>query len=80
MPKELAFHDALRESRTIEFDEGAARPRPVIVHGAGDELLADATFAENQDRGFCSGDPLDQAVHFLHRLGVADEVGRGNFS
>ena len=46
----------------------------VVVQRVGDELLAGAVFALNEDVRVAAGHALDQLEHFVHLLALADDV------
>ena len=45
---------------------GCLGPRAVLVDGAGDEFLAGAALAGDQDRHVLGGDAADRLVHLAH--------------
>lgn len=57
------------------LDERPGRADLVVMDGAGDQLLANPAFTQDQHRGFGAGDLFDQAIHLPHRFGIADDVG-----
>ena len=46
----------------------------VVVERVGDQLLAGAVLALDQDVGVAAGDALDQLEHLVHLLALADDV------
>src|SRR5262249_44924108 len=74
--EKLGLEEVLRHRRGIDGDEWLGRTRTVPVQGAGDKLLAGAGFARDED-GHCRlREPADRAEDFLHRRGVAENLGR----
>ena len=74
--EQLAFHEAVRYSCTVDRDERSACDRAGIVYGLSDQLLAGAAFAQDQHIGIvlrCFFACLD---HPLHRLRTADYRGK----
>jgi hypothetical protein len=59
----------------VDLDERALRPLAVVVDGVGDELLAGAVLALDQDVGLARRHALDQLEELLHLLAAADDVG-----
>ena len=53
--EELAFEERLGEGGAVEADEGSFAAGAGVVDGAGDEFLADAAFAADQDGGPAGG-------------------------
>ena len=72
--EQLRFEQALVERRAVHLDERPVRPARVAVEGLGDQLLADAGLAQDQDRGVRAGDLLDRAEDLLHLRALADDV------
>ena len=60
----------------LNLTKGPSAAGAVVMDGVGDQFLADAAFAEDQHRRLGGGHLVDQPVDFLHRLGIADDVGR----
>jgi hypothetical protein len=50
VPKKLAFYELARQRRHINRNEGLRPPRSLGVKRPGDELLAGAAFASDEDR------------------------------
>ncbi len=64
--EELAFEDVLAQSGTVQGDERLVAARAVVVDRLGDEFLAGAALAGDQDGGRGRGDlaePGDDGVH-----------------
>ena len=74
MPEQLAFDEVFRERAAVDRHERGLGPMTQIMNAAGDQLLARAGFAEDQDGGVGGGNPLDQLLDPLHRLAFAHDV------
>ena len=72
--EELAFDEGGDERAAIDGDEGLGSVGAVVVDGAGDELLAGAGLAEDEDGVGGEGDLGEDAVELLHGGRAADEV------
>ena len=75
--EEFAFDERFRHGGAIEGDEGAAGAGAEGVHGPGDEFLAGAAFAGDEDGGFAGGDLFDEGEDLAHGSGLAGHVAEG---
>ena len=71
--EQLALDERLRDGGAVDLDERAFVRGGVLVDRAGDELLAGAGLAGDEDGGRCVGDLLDDREDLLERRGAADE-------
>jgi hypothetical protein len=78
--EKLGFEQAGGNGGAIDFDEGAFTARAEIVDGAGDELLAGAGFAEDENGGRCRRDELDLGESALERSTVTDDLFKIEFA
>ncbi|OPZ05947.1 MAG: hypothetical protein BWZ08_02381 [candidate division BRC1 bacterium ADurb.BinA292] len=74
--EEFAFEDRLGEGGAVDLDEGLVGAEAVVVDRVGDQFLAGAALAADQDGGVALADLGDEVVDVLHDVGVADDVGR----
>jgi hypothetical protein len=74
VPEELAVEQGLGQPGAVDRDERRVAQDTALVHRAGDELLAGATLAAQQDGALVLADGVDQAIDGLHALAVADEL------
>src|SRR5262249_17616274 len=74
MTEQLAFEQAGRDRRAIELDQRAFAPGAQVVNGAGDQLLARAGFAANQDGRIGGRDRLDLFEDAFQRGTGADDL------
>jgi len=72
----VRFDHAFRQGRAIEFDERPLGHIAVEVNGARHQFLADPTFAENENGGLRARNLFDKLVNILHRLRIANDIGR----
>src|SRR6185503_556740 len=70
--EQLGGGEAERERGHVDADEGAARARPRLVDGRGDELLAGAGLAADEDGDIEAGDPADVVTHARAVVAVTD--------
>ncbi|MCG3148042.1 MAG: hypothetical protein PCFJNLEI_01484 [Verrucomicrobiae bacterium] len=77
--KEFAFKEGFGDGGAVDDDEGLVGPVAVLVDGAGNEFLAGAGFAADEDGDRLVGDAADFFVDALHGPAVADDglAGRG---
>jgi hypothetical protein len=80
MAEEFAFEDLRRERGAMHGDDVRLGPTAEIVNGAGDEFLAGAAFAFDQDGGTGGCDLLDRLDDGLHHFGLAEDAFDGEFS
>ena len=73
--EELRLEQVLRDRRRVDRDERAARARAVLVQRVGDELLAGARLAGDEDGDDALAEPADRAEHVLHRRRLAEDLG-----
>ena len=69
MAEKLGFHQRLGDGRAVDGYEGLLLARTFVVDGFGDEVLAGAAFALNQNGGGLAGRNLAHEVHELGHLG-----------
>ncbi|VBB43702.1 hypothetical protein TRIP_B310026 [uncultured Desulfatiglans sp.] len=74
MPEEFAFKERLRERAAVDGNEGHVFPGAVVVDGAGDEFLAGAAFALDEDGGLARRGRLDGREDLLHGVALADDL------
>jgi hypothetical protein len=74
--EQLGFQQVLRDRRRVQGDERLLSARAVFMEGARDQLLAGAAFPGNQDRHVRLRQAADGAEYFLHRRGLAQDLGR----
>src|SRR5262249_29709134 len=72
--EELAVEQGLRQTGTVDGDEGMLRERAALVDGAGNELLAGAALAAHQHRALVPLDRLDDPVDGLQAPALADQL------
>ena len=71
--EELALEELLGDGGAVDGDERRRRARAVLVDGAGDELLAGAALAGDEDGHVLRGDAADGLVDLEHRGVGAEE-------
>ena len=64
--EELAFEEVLGDGGAIDFDEGAGGARAPAVDDVGEDFLADAAFAGDEDAAFGGGEEGGIAEDGLH--------------
>src|SRR5690606_28850907 len=74
MAEELALEERLGYRRAVHAHEVALRSTAQLVDTGGDELLAGAAFAADEDRGIARRDLRDELAHATHRRGAADDL------
>ena len=74
--EDLAFDEGFRDGGAVDGDKGLVLAGRKLVDGAGDQLLAGAAFAGDEDRGGAGGDQLDEAEDLLHLGRGADQASR----
>ena len=72
--EELAFEQAFAERAAVDADERAVAALAEVVDGVGDEFLAGAGFAEQQDRRAAASHLAREARNFDHRTAGADDA------
>jgi hypothetical protein len=77
--EELAFDEVFGDGGAIEGDEGAGVAGAFAVERAGDELLAGAAFALDEDGGVGAGDAAEEGPEFLDGRALAEELTAGVF-
>ena len=75
--KQFRLDQVLRQGRAVDLDERALRPAAAHVNGVGDQFLADAVLAVDQDIGIALGHGIDQVEQLAHLLAAADHVSEG---
>src|SRR6476646_6702958 len=73
MAEKFRFEKPSGNSGAVYFDKRSLAARAEIVNGAGDELLARAGFAGNEDSGTRRGDKLHLGEGALERGAVTDD-------
>ncbi len=73
----LALEQRFRNGRTVDRDKRKRRTGTELVNRLGDQLLAGAGLARNQDRGQRGGRLLDDAVDGANAGAVADDAAEG---
>ena len=73
MAEQFGFDQLFRQRGAVDEDERLVRPRAALVDEAGDEFLARAAFAFDQDGHVAARDFLRHADHATHGLVVADQ-------
>src|SRR6476659_1065084 len=81
MTEQLAFKEGFRQGATIHRHKSLICAWAVFVDGARNELLASATFAEDQHRALCRRDTRHSLVNPDHGRALADNFAelRGIF-
>ena len=74
--EERRFQQVGRERAGIDRDEHLVAAGGVGVDGLGDELLAGAGFAGDQDGGAGAGDLRNEVEHAHHLLALAHDIGK----
>ena len=74
VPEQLALEERLGQRRAVQAHERTLGARAGQVDRLGDELLAGAALAADQDRGARRPDLRDQREHLLHLRVVGDDV------
>jgi hypothetical protein len=72
--EQFRLDEVLRDRRAVDLDERALRPPAVVVQRVGDELLARAVFALNQDVGLGIGHRGHQVEQLAHLAAAPDDV------
>ena len=75
--EELALEHALRERGAVERDERSAPPRPGPVKRLGDELLARAALATDENRRVRLDDLVHHVEDALHRMRAPEDLRKG---
>ena len=79
-PEQFGFHERVGNRRTVHVDERRLGPRAASMHELGEEALARASFAEQQDRRDAAGvalaleEALDSRAKGLDRWTLADQL------
>ena len=74
-PNSVALDEVLGDGAAVDDDERLAGALALTLDGAGDELLADAGLAFDEDRDVGSGSALAERHDALHAFAAHDEVG-----
>ncbi len=74
--EQLALEHPLRERRAVERDEGAVPAGPRAVERLGDQFLARAALAADEDGGVRVDDLVHHIEDALHRLASAEDAGK----
>jgi hypothetical protein len=75
VPEEFRLEQVLGQRSAVEADVGSARTWRVVVDGVGDQFLAGARLAADQDRRRPLGDHADLVEDAQHGTRMANEVG-----
>ena len=76
VPEELALEEVLGDRGAVDVDERAVGPVAHLVHEPGDELLAGAVLAVDQDAGRRRRDLLDDRAHLFEAGALPDHAPR----
>src|SRR5438105_10774541 len=74
--EELVFEQVVRDGGAVDGQEAGVRVRAEAVDGPGDQLLAGAAGAGDEDRRARCSDLADQLEDLLHGRPAADDVVR----
>ena len=74
MTEELGFDEGFRDGAAGDSDKGLVGAGAEVVNGAGDQFLAGAAFAGNQNRGIEIGYAADQLIDALHGGAGSDDA------
>src|SRR5262245_3029181 len=72
--KQLGLDEILWNGGAVDLDERALRALAVVVDGVGDQLLAGAVLALNEDVCLARRHAFNQLEELLHLLALADHV------
>src|SRR5581483_10993108 len=73
--EEFGFHQRLGDGGAVDGDERLLLARALVMNGFGDQVLAGAALALNQDGGgFAGGDFAHKAHQLGHLGGLADDL------
>src|SRR5688572_14810098 len=72
--EQLTLDQVLRNRRAVDLDERALDAVRVVVNRVGDQLLARAVLALDQDVRVAGGHALDELEEILHLLALPDDV------
>ncbi len=75
MAKKLAFQQRLGDGGTVDRNERILLPGAGVVDSTGDDVLAGAALAQDQDRQVGAGDALQSATQGDDGGAVADNAG-----
>ncbi len=73
--EEFALQQGFGQGAAVDRNEALGGPVAALVDGPGDEFLAGAALAGNQDRGPGLGHPFHQGQDILHDSGLTHNVG-----
>jgi len=73
--EEFAFEEALGQAAHVDVDEGAAGARGLLVELAGDDTLARAVLAKDEDAGLRRRHLAQHLQHGRHGRRACDEAG-----
>ena len=74
MAEQFGFEEGFRKRAAIHGDERGELAAAVVMERAGNEFLAGAAFAEDEDGAVGIGDAFDHLEHALHLGRGADEL------
>src|SRR5712692_10057323 len=72
--EELRLDEILRDGRAVDLDERPFGALAVVVHRVGDQLLAGAVLALDENVRFAGRHALDQLEEILHLPALADDI------
>jgi hypothetical protein len=75
--EQLTLNEPFVKSTAVDTDEWSTGTIGVTMKRGGDELLASATLAEDQDWRISGGGQTDRFVDLVHRRALADQFGVG---
>ncbi len=71
--EEFAFDEVFGNGGAIELDERGGGALALAIQGAGDQFLAGAAFAGDEDGGLGAGDFADELAQVFHRGALAEQ-------
>ena len=74
MTEQLGLQQVFRQGAAIHGDKWGELAATVVMERLGDQFLACAAFAENENSAVRVGHPLDHFEDFVHFGGVPDDL------
>src|SRR5207244_13397447 len=71
--EQLAFEQVLGNGRAVQRQERRLGTWAMLIDGAGDQFLAGAALARDENRDVLGGDAANGLVHFAHGGTTADD-------